>query len=48
MIVYLFALGLCGLWDGDKGNDKTMRDGTLFTGKMGKSKQPVEYSRSWR
>lgn len=25
-----------------------MRDGTLFTGKMGKSKQPVEYSRSWR
>lgn len=48
IIVYLFALGLCGLWDGDKGNDKMMRDGTLFTGKMGKSKQPVEYSRSWR
>ena len=38
-------LGLCGNFDGDKDNDMMMSDGTLYTGK---TKQPIEFSKSWR
>lgn len=36
---------LCGTFDGDKNNDLTKRDGTLYTVEV---KHPNEFSLSWR